>query len=44
MAAPLLDIRHPSVDFRAPRGRVHALRDVSFSVPRGKVAGIAGER
>ena len=41
--APLLDIRNLSVDFRTPRGRVHALRDVSFTVPRGKVVGIVGE-
>ena len=40
---PLLDIRNLSVDFRTPRGRVHALRDVSFTVPRGKVVGIVGE-
>ena len=41
--APLLDIRNLSVDFRTPRGRVHALRDVSFQVPRGKIVGIVGE-
>ena len=41
--AALLDIRNLSVDFRTPRGRVHALRDVSFTVPRGKVVGIVGE-
>ncbi|MGI9419790.1 MAG: oligopeptide/dipeptide ABC transporter ATP-binding protein, partial [Geminicoccaceae bacterium] len=41
--APLLDIRNLSVDFRTPRGRVHALRDVSFEVPRGKIVGIVGE-
>ena len=40
---PLLDIRNLSVDFRTPRGRVHALRDVSFTVPRGRVVGIVGE-
>ena len=43
VVTPLLDIRNLSVDFRTPRGRVHALRDVSFTVPRGKVVGIVGE-
>ena len=40
---PLLDIRNLSVDFRTPRGRVHALRDISFQVPKGKIVGIVGE-
>ncbi|HSF95205.1 MAG TPA: ABC transporter ATP-binding protein [Thermohalobaculum sp.] len=39
----LLDIRGLNVDFRTPRGRVHALRDVSFKVPRGKIVGVVGE-
>ena len=39
----LLDIRNLTVDFRTPRGRVHALRDVSFKVPRGKIVGVVGE-
>ncbi|WP_371055118.1 dipeptide ABC transporter ATP-binding protein [Rhodosalinus sp. K401] len=41
--ATLLDIRNLSVDFRTPRGRVKALRDVSFAVPRGKFVGVVGE-
>ena len=43
MEKPLLDIRDLNVDFRTPRGRVHALRNVSFAVPRGKSVGVVGE-
>ena len=43
MDEPLLDIRGLNVGFRTPGGRVHALRDVSFSVPRGKSVGVVGE-
>jgi len=39
----LLDIRNLNVDFRTPRGRVHALRDISFKVPKGKIVGVVGE-
>lgn len=39
----LLDIKNLSVDFRTPRGRVKALRDVSFSVPRNRIVGVVGE-
>jgi oligopeptide/dipeptide ABC transporter ATP-binding protein len=38
-----LAIRNLGVDFRTPGGRVHALRDVSFDVPKGKILGIVGE-
>ncbi len=43
MAEPLLDIRDLSLDFRTPRGRVQALRQVGFSVPRNRILGIVGE-
>ncbi|SEO17354.1 peptide/nickel transport system ATP-binding protein [Salinihabitans flavidus] len=39
----LLDIRNLSVDFRTPRGRVQALRDVSFPVRKNRIVGIVGE-
>ncbi len=42
-AGAVLDIRGLGVDFLTPRGRVHALRDVSLQVPRGSVVGVVGE-
>ena len=31
------------MDFKTPRGRVHALRDINIQIPRGKSVGIVGE-
>ncbi|TIX82653.1 MAG: ABC transporter ATP-binding protein, partial [Mesorhizobium sp.] len=42
-ARPLLEIRDLNLDFGTPRGRVHALRNVSLDVPAGQVVGIVGE-
>ncbi|MFB9984409.1 ABC transporter ATP-binding protein [Mesorhizobium kowhaii] len=42
-AHPLLEVRNLSLDFGSPRGRVHALRNVSLDVPPGQVVGIVGE-
>ncbi len=39
----LFEIKNLNVDFKTPRGRVHALRDVSFKAPRGKIIGVVGE-
>ena len=43
MTDPVLDIRGLSVDYRTPRGRLRALRDVNLTVPRGKIVGLVGE-
>lgn len=40
---PVLDIRNLSVSYKTPRGDLKALRDVSISVPHGKITGIVGE-
>jgi oligopeptide/dipeptide ABC transporter ATP-binding protein len=39
----LLDIRNLSVDFRTPRGRVKALRDITFPIRKNRIIGIVGE-
>lgn len=39
----LLDIRNLSLEFRTPRGRVKALRDVSFPIRKNRIVGIVGE-
>ncbi|HET8727804.1 MAG TPA: ATP-binding cassette domain-containing protein, partial [Alphaproteobacteria bacterium] len=40
---PLLDIRNLSLDFGSPRGRIHALRGVDISIPKGRIVGVVGE-
>jgi peptide/nickel transport system ATP-binding protein len=42
-ARDLLDVRDLSLEFRTPRGRLKALRNVSLQVPRGRIVGIVGE-
>src|SRR3982074_992753 len=39
----LLEIRNLSVDYYAARGTVHALDDVSITLERGQILGLAGE-
>lgn len=43
MAAPVLHIDNLSMDFLTPRGPLHALREVSLTVPSGEVVGVVGE-
>ncbi len=40
---PLLDVRGLTVEFATARGRVKALRNVSFQVPRRRIVGVVGE-
>ncbi|ESZ02013.1 MULTISPECIES: ABC transporter ATP-binding protein [unclassified Mesorhizobium] len=42
-ARRLLEIRALNLDFGTPRGRMHALRDVSLDVPAAQVIGVVGE-
>src|ERR1051326_6000333 len=39
----LLDVKHLNVDYLASNGTVHAVTDVSFSLQRGEILGLAGE-
>lgn len=39
----LLEIKHLSVDYYAASGTVHALDDVSLTLERGQILGLAGE-
>ncbi len=42
-APPLLEIKQISVDYHAENGTVHALTDVSLTLQRGHILGLAGE-
>jgi len=39
----LLDVRGLNVDYEADNGTVHAVKDVSFTLNRGEILGLAGE-
>ena len=40
---PLLEVKHLNVDLNLPAGMLHAVRDVSFSVQKGKTLSLVGE-
>lgn len=39
----VLEVKHVSVDYLSAAGTVHAVHDVSFSLGRGQILGLAGE-
>ena len=43
MSEPLLEVRHLKKYFTTPKGLLHAVDDVSFSIEEGKTMGLVGE-
>ena len=43
MMEHIIEIEHLKKYFRTPRGMLHAVDDVSFSIEKGKTVGIVGE-
>ena len=43
MATPLVEVKHLKKYFDTPKGTLHAVDDVTFSIGRGKTMGVVGE-
>ena len=43
MSEPLLEVRHLKKYFTTPKGLLHAVDDVSFTIEEGKTLGLVGE-
>lgn len=43
MSTPLIETKHLKKYFNTPRGKLHAVDDISISIERGKTLGIVGE-
>lgn len=39
----ILDVHDLSIDYRTPRGKLKALRNINMQIPKGKIVGIVGE-
>ena len=40
---PLLDVRNLKKYFKTPKGMLHAVDDVTFTIEKGKTLGVVGE-
>ena len=43
MSSPLIEVKHLKKYFDSPRGKVHAVDDVTFSINEGETMGVVGE-
>ncbi len=43
MAAPVIEVQHLKKYFPTPRGMLHAVDDVTFTIEKGKTLGVVGE-
>lgn len=43
MSTPMIEVRHLKKYFDTPRGKLHAVDDVSFKIEKGKTMGVVGE-
>lgn len=43
MSETLMEVRHLKKYFETPKGMLHAVDDVTFSIGRGKTMGVVGE-
>ena len=43
MATPVIEVQHLKKYFNTPRGQLHAVDDVTFTIEKGKTLGVVGE-
>ncbi len=43
MEKNLLEVKNLSVDFKTENGTVHAVKNINYSIPKGKTVGLVGE-
>ena len=43
MSTPLLEVKNLKKYFKTPRGMLHAVDDINFSLDEGKTLGVVGE-